>query len=109
MSAVRPHRSVLLDEAVAALAIRSEGVILDSTFGRGGHSRAILNVLGPTGRLLAMDRDPAAIAAGKEIDDPRFTLVHAWFGELDRVLDAHAIHEVDGVLMDLGGVQPSVG
>ena len=108
VSAVRPHRSVLLDEAVAALAIRPEGVFLDTTFGRGGHSQAILDVLGPAGRLLAMDRDPAAIAAGKEIVDPRFTLVHAWFGELDRVLDAHAIREVDGVLMDLGVSSPQL-
>ena len=81
------HVSVLLAEAVAALAIQPAGIYVDATFGRGGHSRAILAALGTAGRLIALDRDPAAIAAGASIKDPRFTLVHAAFSEFDAVLD----------------------
>ena len=73
------HVSVLLAESVAALAIQPAGIYVDATFGRGGHSRAILGSLGPAGRLIALDRDPAAIAAGASISDPRFTLDHAAF------------------------------
>ncbi|MGB4855923.1 MAG: 16S rRNA (cytosine(1402)-N(4))-methyltransferase, partial [Candidatus Dechloromonas phosphoritropha] len=64
------HVTVLLEEAVEALAIRAEGVYLDATFGRGGHSRRILERLNEKGRLLAVDRDPMAIAAGQAINDP---------------------------------------
>ena len=71
------HVSVLLTEAVDALAVKPEGIYVDATFGRGGHSRAILARLGATGRLIALDRDPAAIAAGKATADTRLTLVHA--------------------------------
>jgi len=102
------HVSVLLAESVAALAIRPAGIYLDATFGRGGHSRAILSTLGPTGRLIAMDRDPAAIAAGASITDPRFTLVHAAFSELDAVLDRLGIGQVDGVLLDIGVSSPQL-
>lgn len=100
------HVSVLLAEAVDALAIRADGVYVDGTFGRGGHSRAILERLGPAGRLIALDRDPAAIAAGAAITDPRFTLVHAAFSEMGEVLERLKVAAVDGVLMDIGVSSP---
>ncbi|QDX81418.1 16S rRNA (cytosine(1402)-N(4))-methyltransferase [Denitratisoma sp. DHT3] len=102
------HVSVLLAEAVAALAIEPDGIYLDGTFGRGGHSREILARLGPAGRLVALDRDPAAIAAGQKIEDPRLNLVHAWFGDLGQVLDELGIAQVDGVLLDLGVSSPQL-
>ena len=68
------HVTVLLEEAVAGLAIRPDGVYVDGTFGRGGHSRLILSRLGPQGRLLAIDRDPLAIATARQIEDPRFEI-----------------------------------
>jgi 16S rRNA (cytosine1402-N4)-methyltransferase len=102
------HLPVLPTEAVAALAIRPDGVYVDGTFGRGGHSRAILEKLAPAGRLVALDRDPAAIAAGAAIADPRFTLVHAPFSRLGMVLDESGIRQVDGVLLDLGVSSPQL-
>jgi 16S rRNA (cytosine1402-N4)-methyltransferase len=98
----------LLKEAVEALAVRPEGVYVDATFGRGGHSRAILKQLGPTGRLVALDRDPVAVAAGQAIVDPRFTLVHAAFGRFDEVLDGLGVGRVDGVLLDIGVSSPQL-
>src|SRR5689334_21117712 len=74
------HRAVLLEESLAALALKPAGVYVDATFGRGGHSRAILERLGPSGRLIALDRDPQAIAAAREIVDPRFAAEHATGG-----------------------------
>lgn len=73
------HTSVLLDEAVNGLNIKSSGIYIDGTFGRGGHSRLILSQLGEKGRLIAIDRDPQAIAVAKEIDDARFSIVHGTF------------------------------
>jgi len=108
MSAPDTHRPVLLAEAVAALAIRPDGVYVDGTFGRGGHSRAILEALGSTGKLVALDRDPAAIAVGQTIRDPRFTLVHAAFSRLDEVLAAQGIAQVDGILLDVGVSSPQL-
>ena len=102
------HLSVLLGEAIAALAVKPAGCYVDATFGRGGHSRAILQQLSGEGRLLALDRDPAAIEAGKEIVDPRLTLVHSAFGSLAQVLDALQIDQVDGVLLDLGVSSPQL-
>lgn len=102
------HVSVLLAEAVAALAIRSEGIYVDATFGRGGHSRAILELLAADGRLIALDRDPAAIAAGAALVDPRFTLAHAAFSEFDAVLDRFGVGQVDGVLLDIGVSSPQL-
>jgi 16S rRNA (cytosine1402-N4)-methyltransferase len=102
------HVSVLLTESVAALTIRAHGVYVDATFGRGGHSRAILAALGPQGRLVALDRDPAAIAAGGAIADPRFTLIHAAFSEFDTVLDRLGVGQVDGVLLDIGVSSPQL-
>ena len=100
------HVAVLLHEAVDALAVKGDGIYVDGTFGRGGHSREVLARLETTGRLVALDRDPAAIAAGQSIDDPRFTLVHASFSELGTVLDRLGIDGIDGVLLDLGVSSP---
>ncbi len=113
MSALKlAHRAVLLEEAVAALAIRANGVYVDATFGRGGHSRAILERLGPAGRLIALDRDPQAIEAARAIRDSRFTAVHAPFSELAQVLDLHLARaqggQVQGVLADLGVSSPQL-
>jgi 16S rRNA (cytosine1402-N4)-methyltransferase len=102
------HVSVLLEEAVEALAVRSDGIYVDATFGRGGHSRAILARLGAAGRLIALDRDLVAVAAGRAIVDPRFTLVHAAFGRLAEVLDGLGIAAVDGVLLDIGVSSPQL-
>jgi len=74
---VSGHVSVLLAEAVEGLAVRPEGIYVDATFGRGGHSREILARLGGQGRLVALDRDPVAVAAGEKIADARLTLEHA--------------------------------
>ena len=102
------HTSVLLDGAVEALAPRPDGIYVDATFGRGGHSRAVLGRLGPAGRLLAMDRDPAAVAVGASWSDRRFDIAHAAFSSLEAVLDARGIGEVDGVLFDLGVSSPQL-
>jgi 16S rRNA (cytosine1402-N4)-methyltransferase len=98
----------LLREAIEALGIRPEGTYVDATFGRGGHSREILARLGATGRLIALDRDPAAVAAGQAIADARFTLVHAAFRRLGEVLDGLGIGQVDGVLLDIGVSSPQL-
>jgi 16S rRNA (cytosine1402-N4)-methyltransferase len=102
------HRTVLLAEAVDALAIRVEGAYVDATFGRGGHSRLILDRLGPRGRLIAFDRDPEAVAAAKRISDARFNVVHASFAELAGVLNRLGLKGVDGVLLDLGVSSPQL-
>ena len=102
------HVTVLLQEAVEALAIKPEGTYVDATFGRGGHSRAILATLGPAGRLIAFDRDPAAVEAAKAVGDARFTLVHEPFSALATELDALGVMKVDGVLMDIGVSSPQL-
>jgi 16S rRNA (cytosine1402-N4)-methyltransferase len=102
------HISVLLAEAVEALAVKTDGIYVDATFGRGGHSREILARLGASGRLLALDRDPAAIAAGAELSDARLTLVHAAFRRVGEVLDGLGLMRVDGVLLDLGVSSPQL-
>ena len=102
------HTTVLLDEAVAALAIKPDGIYVDCTFGRGGHSRLILRNLGERGRLIAIDRDREAIAAAAVITDRRLFAVHGRFAALDCVLDACAVAKVDGVLMDLGVSSPQI-
>jgi 16S rRNA (cytosine1402-N4)-methyltransferase len=96
------HAPVLLEEAVDALEIRPAGTYVDCTFGRGGHSRAILARLGTEGRLIALDRDPAAVNAARNIADGRFSIVHAAFSELGDVLARSSIDGVDGILLDLG-------
>lgn len=102
------HRTVLLREAVEALAIKSDGIYVDATFGRGGHSREILARLGPQGRLIALDRDPTAIAAGRALDDERFVLQHAAFSGIAATLDGLAVGQVDGVLLDIGVSSPQL-
>jgi len=96
------HVPVLLSEAVEALALAPAGVYVDATFGRGGHARAILAALGPRGRLVAVDRDPAAEVSAGAIDDARFAFRRAWFSELPDVLASLRIAAIDGVLLDLG-------
>jgi 16S rRNA (cytosine1402-N4)-methyltransferase len=99
---------VLLAEAVEALAVKPDGVYVDATFGRGGHSRSILARLGPAGRLIALDRDPAAVAAGSAFADARFAIRHARFGELAEAAGEAGVEEVDGVLFDLGVSSPQL-
>lgn len=102
------HETVLLDEAVEALVIHPDGCYVDATFGRGGHSRKILSLLGPNGRLLALDRDPQAVAAGALLNDPRFTLVHTAFNGMSDAAKAFDMARVDGVLFDLGLSSPQI-
>jgi 16S rRNA (cytosine1402-N4)-methyltransferase len=99
------HESVLLEEALAALAIRPAGLYVDGTFGRGGHSRAILARLDARGRLIALDRDPQAAEAAAHIADARFAFVRAEFSSLSRVL---AGRQADGMLFDLGVSSPQL-
>ncbi|HAN57113.1 MAG TPA: 16S rRNA (cytosine(1402)-N(4))-methyltransferase, partial [Betaproteobacteria bacterium] len=108
MSASLQHETVLLEEAVAALHIRADGIYVDATFGRGGHSRKILAALGETGRLWAFDKDPAAITAGQTWVDVRFGLIHSGFVHLADQLAERGVHQVDGVLMDLGVSSPQL-
>ena len=102
------HHPVLLAEALAALALKPDGTYLDGTFGRGGHSRALLALLAPRGRLLAIDRDPQAVAAAVDIRDPRFSIHHARFSALAQVLDAMGVEKLDGMLLDLGVSSPQL-
>jgi 16S rRNA (cytosine1402-N4)-methyltransferase len=107
---VDAHIPVLLNPAVDALAIdaRPDGTFVDATFGRGGHSRLILERLGPGGRLIAIDRDPDALVAAKALSDPRFTPAQARFSELQATLAALRAGEADGVLFDLGVSSPQL-
>ncbi|MGV0951259.1 MAG: 16S rRNA (cytosine(1402)-N(4))-methyltransferase RsmH [Azonexus sp.] len=102
------HVTVLLEEAVGALAIKANGVYIDATFGRGGHSRRILAELNEKGRLIAVDRDPQAIEAGSAINDPRFRLVHRAFGELAEAARDAGVSDVDGILFDIGVSSPQI-
>ena len=102
------HRPVLAAEAVEALSIRPDGTYVDATYGRGGHARRILERLGPRGRLIALDRDPQAVAAGRSISDPRFSITHAPFSALAQALDAQGAAHVHGVLFDLGVSSPQL-
>ena len=108
MSAVASHQTVLLHEAVEALQVKPSGTYVDGTFGRGGHSRAILERLGPDGRLLALDRDPQAVAAARAINDRRLTMVHGSFGELSAAAHQAGMVAVDGVLLDIGVSSPQL-
>jgi 16S rRNA (cytosine1402-N4)-methyltransferase len=102
------HQPVMLEESLEGLQIRPDGTYVDLTFGRGGHSRGLLARLGPSGRLVAFDRDPDAVAAGQVIQDPRFTLCHAPFSSLAPTLDKLGLSQVDGLLADLGVSSPQL-
>lgn len=102
------HTTVLLDEAVEGVLARPDGIYVDGTFGRGGHSRALLARLAPEGRLIGIDRDPEAVAAAAAVTDPRFAIVHGGFADMAEQLAAIGVHRVDGVLLDLGVSSPQI-
>lgn len=104
------HETVLLKEAVDALLVDADGCYVDGTFGRGGHSRELLNKLSSDGRLIAVDKDPQAIAAGRQLEqeDSRFSIVQGSFAELKAVLATRKIAAVDGILLDLGVSSPQL-
>ncbi len=105
------HQSVLLDEALESLNIRPSGIYIDATFGRGGHSRAILQQLGEKGRLIAFDQDPEAIAFAEQqfASEPRLTIEHCNFNQVADVIEQYGLKEkIDGVLMDLGVSSPQL-
>lgn len=105
------HQAVLLAEAVTSLRLRGDGVYLDATFGRGGHSRAIMAGLTEQGRLFCLDKDPQAVAVGMEewVDEPRFSIIQGSFAELDRMAQEWQIERnLDGILLDLGVSSPQL-
>jgi 16S rRNA (cytosine1402-N4)-methyltransferase len=105
------HKTVLAEEAVSALNIQSAGFYIDATFGRGGHSRAILNGLGVEGHLLALDRDPEAIEAAQQLaaQDLRLAVGRTRFGQMEDVIAAQQLQgKVNGVLFDLGVSSPQL-
>lgn len=105
------HQPVLLAEMLENLAIQPEGVYVDATFGRGGHAQAILNQLGTKGRLLALDKDPAAVAYATQhfARDKRFTIQHGSFTQLEKFLVSRQVYgKVNGILFDLGVSSPQL-
>jgi 16S rRNA (cytosine1402-N4)-methyltransferase len=102
------HRPVLLSEAVDALNVAPDGLYVDCTFGRGGHSRLILARLGADGRLVALDRDPEAVSAAAAISDTRFTILHGAFGRIAELLARVGVTRVRGILLDLGISSPQL-
>lgn len=104
------HIPVLLDECIQALVTDLEGTYLDGTFGRGGHSTALLNALDAKARLIAFDKDSEAIAWARKqfAEEKRFTIVHASFAQMQRYLASMGIHQVDGILLDLGVSSPQL-
>ncbi len=110
MVEISAHTPVLLREAVDALAVGPCGIYVDGTFGRGGHSRLILECLGESGRLIAFDRDPTAFSVGQalEAEDPRFRIVHSSFSRIQEVLRQLDVDRVDGILLDLGVSSPQL-
>ncbi len=106
------HTTVLLAEAIDALVTTPDGTYVDGTFGRGGHARALLGRLSPRGRLIAIDRDPQAVAAATSGDtrvlDPRFSIHHTSFAHLVPTLAAAGVERIDGLLLDLGVSSPQI-
>jgi len=105
------HQSVLLKQSIDGLAIKADGIYVDGTFGRGGHSRAILQHLSDQGKLLAIDKDPAAINYAKEHfgDDPRFQIFHGSFAQLAEFAQQAGVHgQINGILLDLGVSSPQL-
>ena len=111
MSGEDTHRPVLLEEALQGLNIKASGNYVDGTFGRGGHSGALLSRLGPEGHLLALDKDPAAIVEAEQrfSNDNRFTIRQASFADLKQEVDSmNWLGQVDGILLDLGVSSPQL-
>jgi 16S rRNA (cytosine1402-N4)-methyltransferase len=109
----RQHTTVLLNEAVDALVTSPDGIYLDGTYGRGGHSRLLLQRLSPHGRLVAIDRDVQAVAAAStneatRVTDPRFSIHHTSFAHMAATLAAQGVSKVDGLLLDLGVSSPQI-
>lgn len=106
----RVHEPVLVGATIDALALAPDDVVLDCTFGRGGHARAMLSKLGPVGRVYALDRDLEAVAHGQQLAraDARLTMAHSAFSELDVALDELAVAHVNVVLFDLGVSSPQL-
>lgn len=105
------HLPVLLNETIAGLSVKADGKYLDATFGRGGHSRAILALLSDEGRLLGLDRDPQAVATGQQLaqEDPRFSIEHCAFSEMATAAHARLWQgNIDGILMDIGVSSPQL-
>src|SRR5512136_2205721 len=106
------HTTVLLHETVDAVMTRPDGCYVDGTYGRGGHSRLLLERLGPAGRLIAIDRDPQAVAHARSdaalAADPRFHIEHAAFAELPALLAGRGVGAIDGLLLDLGVSSPQI-
>ena len=105
------HLSVLLQPSIEALNVRPAGIYLDGTFGRGGHSRLIMDSLGQDGRLIAIDRDPQAVAYAEQMfaGDARFEMVHSSFDRLGEVAELSGVMgRVDGILLDLGVSSPQL-
>jgi 16S rRNA (cytosine1402-N4)-methyltransferase len=102
------HTTVLLSEAVTQMVHSLSGIYLDGTFGRGGHSAAVLSALSLQGRLIGVDRDPTAVAVGKAWTDERFTMVHSAFSDMSAQLAALNIAKLDGILLDLGVSSPQL-
>jgi 16S rRNA (cytosine1402-N4)-methyltransferase len=109
----RQHTTVLLNEAVDALVTSPDGIYLDGTYGRGGHSRLLLQRLSPHGRLVAIDRDVQAVEAAStneatRVTDPRFSIHHTSFAHMAATLAAQGVSKVDGLLLDLGVSSPQI-
>lgn len=102
------HVSVLLKEAVDAICLRPDGVYVDATFGRGGHSRELLSRLGPRARVIALDRDPSAAQAAEALGDARLTFSHRPFSQLPELLAEMGISDIDGLIADLGVSSPQL-
>lgn len=104
------HETVLLHEAVDGLVVKTDGVYVDGTFGRGGHSKEILSKLDEGGRLLAIDKDPEAISVGRalSVEDSRFSIVQGSFADMAALVQAEGLGPVDGVLLDLGVSSPQL-
>merc|ERR1712000_84425 len=104
------HTTVLLRETVAGCINDPQGIYVDGTFGRGGHSRLLLSKLGEQGRLIGIDKDPLAIASGKELEqeDARFQIVQSSFADMKEALAAQGINQVNGILLDLGVSSPQL-
>jgi len=106
------HTTVLLHEAIDALVTKPDGIYVDGTFGRGGHTRELLSRLGPGARVIGIDRDPVAVAAAQDgpdaVRDPRFEIVHASFAQLPAALAERGITQITGLLLDLGVSSPQI-